>query len=340
MKKLISIFICLSLFCAGAFADDTDNSRGKISGAMESILDDLGLYLPENSSLLGNQPDAYIGKLFPSKPCHLAAGFSVSATLMDTSDLSQAVQDFQDGITEKLNNKGAADSFSIDCPVPSKIPLPSAVFAVRLGGIVLPIDIGVYGVSTFNIIDDLSFKDFSADFNYSTFGFDVRYSVCEDKKLMPEVSFGAGYIYSNISTDFGLTAEYPVKSTYTGYTGDENARLNSSISLDSINHTLFASVQCSKKILIFEPYIGIKGFMTQTTSKYDWNYESYLGDNKDDNLSDKDSKDVTHDFGHNMSAQVFGGLGLQIKYFQLALNGAYNLTNNKVSASVGFNFKM
>ena len=80
--------------------------------------------------------------------------------------------------------------------------------------------------------------------------------------------------------------------------------------------------------------------MTQTTSKYDWSYESYLGDNKDDNLSDKDSKDVTHDFGNNMSAQVFGGLGLQIKYFQLALNGAYNLTNNKASASVGFNFKM
>lgn len=339
MKKILTFAAVSLLLTSISFAETTTNS---ISNAMEDVIGVITETLPENSSLLSNQPDAYIGNLFPSIPPHLTAGLSFAATMIKTDTFTDAVNTLQEGIKETLNSHGAASDFNINCDLMSKLPVPTAAAAVRIGGLVLPLDMGAYAISTFKgMIKDLDYDDFSADLDYTSLGFDVRYEVYEGKLLLPKVSVGAGYLYNYFNMSFNMNQKYSFNSTYASANSySENANLDADINFESKMHTLFASIQLSKKFLIFEPYIGLKGFMTKTENDYKWSYKTSSNGTQISELSDDAKKSYTKEFGNNMTAQVFGGLGLQLLNFQIALNGAYNFTTCNWSAGLGLNFKL
>lgn len=344
MKKILFTIFTAAIFTSVLSAQEFDKtkSRTQISGALEKTTDMISEILPENSSLLGAQPDAFIGKFIPSIPMHFSAGTSFSGTFIKTETLKDAMTDLSDGISGTLKNGNATDDFNINFDLPANIPVPTAAFTFRLGGIILPIDLGVFGVTTFNgLVKDISFDDFKAGLDYTTIGFDLRYAILDGTGLLPKFSVGGGYIYSNLSLDFEANKNFETNPTYElNGSPNNSADLKSEVSLSSKTHAIFAEAQLSKKILIFEPYIGTKLFVTKTTNEYDWNYNTFVNNEKQDELSDSDKKSETKDFStDNVSTQFFGGLGITLAKFQIALNGAYNVKTNYWSVGLGLNFK-
>ncbi len=345
MKKILFTIFTAAVFTSVLSAENFDKtkSRNQISGALEKTTDMISEILPENSSLLDAQPDAFIGKFIPSIPMHFSAGTSFSGTFIKTDTLKDAMTDLSDGISETLKNGNATDSFSIDFDLPKNIPVPTAAFTFRLGGIILPVDLGVFGATTFNgLIKDITFDDFKAGLDYTTIGVDMRYAILEGAGLLPKFSIGGGYIYSNLSLDFEAKKNFKTKDSYeiNGTPAEYSADLKSEVSLSSKTHTIFAEAQLSKKLLIFEPYIGTKLFVTKTINEYDWKYNTFINGNNQDELSDSDKKSETKDFStDNVSTQFFGGLGITLAKFQIALNGAYNVKTNYWSVGLGLNFK-
>lgn len=343
MKKILFAIIAAAIFTSVLSAETSkESSRNKISGALEKTNDMISEFLPENSSLLGAQPDAFIGKFFPSIPFHFTAGTSFAGTFIKTETLNDAMKDLSDGISETLKNGKATDTFNIDFELPANIPAPTAAFTFRMGGIILPFDLGIYGATTFNAIKDITFDDFKAGLDYTTLGFDVRYAILDGTGLLPKFSVGGGYIYSNLSFDFEAKKNFTTNASYefNGTKAEYSADLKSEVSLSSKTHTLFAEAQVSKKFLIFEPYIGTKLFATKTINEYDWKYNTFVNGEIQDDLCDSDKKSETKDFGtDNVSTQFFGGLGITLAKFQIALNGAYNVKTNYWSVGLGLNFK-
>lgn len=353
MKKIIFLFAITAIFTSiisaqtlteeqkAAIDGKKTDSRTLISGAFDDVTDLLSDVIPENSSLLGAQPDAFIGKLFPSIPVHFTAGLSFSGTFINTEDFTDAVQDLANGIQGVYQTADTTNSFSIDFDLPSHLPMPTAAFNLRLGGIILPFDLGVYGITTFNdTIKDISVDDFNFGLNYTTLGVDFRYQVYKGSTFLPKISAGIGYIYSNLDFDFSMSKEVDV--TISGFPL-KDAVLDSDISLSSTTHTLFAQVQASKKLLVFEPYIGLKLFMSRVQNKYDWQYNTTAAEGYDviaSYFSDSDSNDSTTDFGTDtIATQFFGGLGITLAKFQMTFNGAYNAKTNYWSLGFGLNFK-
>lgn len=345
MKKILFTIFTAAIFTSVLSAQEFDKTRSsnKISGALEKTTDMISEILPENSSLLGAQPDAFIGKFIPSIPMHFSAGTSFSGTFIKTETLKDAMTELSDGISGTLKNGNATDDFNINFDLPASIPVPTAAFTFRLGGIILPVDLGIFGATTFNgLIKDITFDDFKAGLDYTTIGFDLRYAILDGTGLLPKFSVGGGYIYSNLSLDFEANKNFETNSTYelNGAPSKYSADLKSEVSLSSKTHAIFAEAQLSKKILIFEPYIGTKLFVTKTTNEYDWNYNTFIDNTKQDELSDSDKKSETKDFStDNVSTQFFGGLGITLAKFQIALNGAYNVKTNYWSVGLGLNFK-
>lgn len=361
MKKIIAILGTLAIFVSAVSAESLTlteeqktaleeaispkktESRELISGAFDDVTDLLSDVISENSSLLGAQPDAFIGKLFPSIPVHFTAGLSFSGTFINTEEFTDAVQDLANGIQNTYNPTSADENiFSIDFDLPSHLPMPTAAFNLRLGGIFLPFDLGIYGITTFNdTIKDISVDDFNFGLNYTTFGVDFRYEVYKGSTFLPKISAGIGYIYSNLDFDFSMSKE--VEDLKIAGIPIKDAVLNSDISLSSTTHTLFAQVQASKKLLVFEPYIGLKLFMSRVQNKYDWQYNTTANELYTpitDLLEDSDSSDSTTDFGADtIATQFFGGLGITLAKFQMTFNGAYNAKTNYWSVGLGFNFK-
>lgn len=350
MKKKLFLFILPALFAAASaqsIEETKKDSRNQISGALEKTTDLISEVLPENSSLLGNQPDAFIGKFIPSIPMHFTAGISFSGTFIKSETLKDAADDFSSGIAETLKAGNASDDFSIDFSLPANIPVPAAAFTFRLGGIFLPLDIGLHGATTFNgVIKDITFDDFKAGLDYTTIGVDLRYAILQGNGLLPKFSVGGGYIYSSLSFDFEAKKNFKTNSSYEieGETvsapNSYDANLTGDINISSKTHTIFAQAQLSKKLLVFEPYIGTKLFMTKTVNEYDWKYNTSVNGSRQELLSDSDKKSETRDFStDNISTQFFGGLGISLGKFQIALNGAYNVKTSYWSAGLNLNFK-
>lgn len=341
MKKFLFIIFMTAIFTSLLTAQNFDKtkSRNQISSALEKTTDMISEILPENSSLLGVQPDAFIGKFIPSIPMHFTIGTSFSGTFIKTDTLKDAMTDLSDGISETLKNGNAANDLKIDFDLPANIPVPTAAFTFRLGGIFLPVDLGVFGVTTFNgLVKDITFNDFKAGLDYTTLGVDMRYAILDGAGLLPKFSIGGGYIYSNLSLDFEAKKNFTTTSSYAIPSVD--ADLKSEVNLSSKTHTIFAEAQLSKKLLIFEPYIGTKLFVTKTINEYDWKYNTFVDGQNQAELSDSDKKSETKDFStDNVSTQFFGGLGITLAKFQIALNGAYNVKTNYWSVGLGLNFK-
>lgn len=330
MKKIIGFLWCTLFLISGAF---TENSS--VSDSIENLTDDFSEILIENSSLLGNQPDAFIGKVFPSIPPHFTTGLSVSGTLIDTDFICKTVKEFTDAINDDLGEYASVD---FDFSLPAKLPLPSAAISARLGGFVLPFDIGIYGITSSNILNGITFDDFKAGVDYTTLGADFRYAIVQGNALLPKISIGAGYFYSKFGFNLDVT-----KTFSTTISGDSyESTLTGNMDMNLSNHTLFAEAQISKKLLIFTPYAGAKLMFTKTDSDYEWNYATEtpnLPEEVDFDISDGDKNSSTGSFD-KFSPQVFGGIGMQLGFIQMTFNASYNFASQYVSGGVGLNFKM
>lgn len=334
VRSVSAFTAALLLSAASAFASTAD-----IDKAFESLNGTLTEVVPETTIQLGVWSDAYIGKLFPSFPPHFGAGVSAGGTFIETKALSNAIGTI---ITE-INSHAAGATTDFNFTVPDQIPLPSASVHVRIGGFILPFDIGVYGA--YFDLNTLKFEDFTGTVNYYTIGADIRYAVMKGSTTLPKLSVGAGYIRTHLA--LSMTGA----STYSGTVGSTpasvtaNADTNTSFDLN----TIFVQAQISKKFLILTPYAGVRAYVTSSKSHYDYSYSSTyeIGGVPQGNVpggNGSSSRDYgTGDFNfdwNNIRPQLYAGLGLNLLFVNCTVGGSWNMRNNLLSANVNVCIKI
>jgi hypothetical protein len=316
-----------------AFSDDAT-----ISSYLDDFTTNLTEVIPENTTQLSVWPDAYIGKFIPSVPPHFGLGLSLSGTLMDTSQLSGAINDItstmQSGVT------AASDAFNITLPtlfsIPDRFVMPVYSVNARIGGFILPFDIGIFG--SYAYLDKLIYSDFTGSIDYLSFGTDVRYALYEGNVLLPKISLGAGYIFSRQSLGFNLSKSY--EGSYNSYTGTITG--SSATSVYVTTNTLYAQLQVSKKFLFLVPYAGVRAVLTSSTSGYSFSYISEIeGDSTPIAQGSSSKSYATNGFDFaNLQPQIYAGLGFNAPFSQFTLNACWNPRNNLWSASLNSCFRM
>ena len=357
IKKLIAAVCFVSLAAAG-FADDDlakkfSDAKAALSESMcsatEGILSDFETVLPESNSLSGVQPDAYIGKLFPSVPPHFVVGINASVTPVKSEAIIDNMKKISSSVSGMLKTVGAiggVEGFSFDMELPDTIPYPAASVNARIGGLFLPFDIGVWAVTTGNVFHNKSIGDSPVfDFDYTCFGADLRYAVLEGNVILPKISVGGGYQFVRQNVGVSFDKDFSIETGYkkpdgTPVTGEANINTGFNMKLDT--HTFFGQIQVSKTILILTPYLGLKALFTTSDCNYDWKYETTsktLGEL--DELSDSSSNGYKHTISENgIQTQVFGGLSLNFLVFQTTFNAAYNFSSNLFTGALGLNIKL
>ncbi len=341
VRSVSAFTAALLLSAASVFASTAD-----IDKAFESLTGTLTEVVPESTIQLGVWSDAYIGKLFPSLPPHFGAGVSAGGTFIETKPLSNAIGTI---ITE-INSHAAGATTDFNFTVPDQIPLPSASVHARIGGFVLPFDIGIYGA--YLDLNTLKFEDFTGTVNYYTIGADIRYAIMKGSTTLPKLSVGAGYIRTHLALSMTGASKYNADLTSYGIPGittvpiTANADTNTSFDLN----TIFVQAQISKKFLILTPYAGVRAYVTSSKSHYDYSYSTAyehggtLHPVPHADASGASSRDYgTDDFNfgwNNIRPQLYAGLGLNLLFINCTVGGSWNMRNNLLSANVNVCIKI
>lgn len=333
MKKFFSLFF---IFLAATYAfSDGEEIQANLDGAFSSLLENLSLIVPENTSALQTTPDAYIGKLFPSIPPHFSAGIAVSGTLIDTSLVTDSIQTLFSEIKTSLEENNAAVDLNLS--LPSKLPLPTMSVRARIGGLFLPFDAGVFAVATKDVLKNIKITDMDFEFDYITFGADFRYAVFQGNILLPQVSLGAGYIFQKQNVSLGASKE--ISSEAEGTTVEGN--LSTAVNLALKTNTLYLQAQISKKILVFTPFLGGRALVTKSDYGFDWNYTTVINGNEIDTASKSGSGEKSRNFDFkNIQPQIFGGFALTLPFFEAGFSLSWNPRTNYFTGAVSTSFKL
>ena len=303
--------------------------------AFSSIAGTLTAIVPENTTAMITTPEAYVGKLYPSIPKHFSIGISTSGTFVDTSVFTDRIQVFLDDMKASVATIGG--SLSIDFPsLPPKLPVPTTSIQARFGGILYPFDIGLFAITTGKDLLKFNAADFGIALDYTALGAEVRYAVLQGSVFIPQVSLGLGYSYHGQDLKISTSKElsYAPPSTNKG-------TLDTSANIFIKTHTLFASVQVSRRFLFTIPFLGFRAMMTKSDAEYGWNYTTTQNGTKEISASAEGSGNISKDFDFaGIKPQLFGGLTLTFPYFEIGLYTSWNILTNYFSGAVSMNVKI
>ena len=309
IKKVVSaaftaVFVSSGIFAAtGDFAFDTTQftesiekynaTVGKIDEGLGDFAQQLANAVPQAATQQNVWADAYIGKLFPSAVPHLGAGFNMGVTHIDTSGLASV-----------------AEIFEID-NIKDSYYFPVFTADLRIGGVLFPFDVDIAVMKTGTLSTDAFGCDLDVDF--FTIGADFRYALMEEGVIMPCISAGIGYFYNQGS--FGA--------------GNDDAEL----AIDYKVHTMYLQAQVSKSLLIFTPFLGLRGIVSKYNNEYSWAVKneaateianSGLADIKTSG-SGAYSSDA-FDF-NAVQPQIYAGVGFNFLVMQATLSISADLRN-------------
>ena len=271
---------------------------------LNDFCDDLVDTIPNTQGVQNIYADAWIGKFLPG--VHFGAGINVGASSLDISSL-----------------KDTAAALDIDTgDIGDTFAFPTINADLRIGGIILPFDIGVavmkFDSSSYGAIEDAIDP---VSFDYTVVGGDIRYALIKGGMLRPKVSVGAGYYYTSGSIE--------VK--------DDTA----SAGMDFSSKAFIMEAQASIKLLFLVPFVGTKLIVSKT--KVDWSVDANwaeLIDVKDDSLAGiinngilpshfKDSTSST-----TFHPQLFGGVGFDLGIMSLTTTLGYDVKSSIISGAV------
>ena len=181
MKKIIAIFLVLTLFASSVFAQIPDEE--KVKEGLTEFVTGLADTVPAVSTMNNVWADAYVGQLIGVPP-HLGTGFSAGLAKMDISGVKKAAAALGIDSISKLNDNFVLPTISMD-------------FA--LGGLFLPFDLTG---SFWMMKEPVSL----GGLQYSTKSFNVklRVPILKQNLVLPNLSLGVGY--ANNSGEFSVSA--------------------------------------------------------------------------------------------------------------------------------------
>jgi len=334
--KILCLFAVLFLIAVPVFSDipGLDDLQGKVDEFTSALANSL----PFNSTMGLNWSDAYIGQLFALPP-HFGVGFTAGFTTMDFGSLN-----------ELLNMFGVHELDNIDV---GGFTLPGYTIDARIGGFILPFDIGVkFGYLKLNpeFVNGLlktDIPDFSM--NNLIIGADLRYAILDGKKFPLKLSVGAGFNYLK----GGISLPVPGAVDLSFNIPNANKVLNipkPELALDWETKSLDFKAQTSFNLLILTPYIGIGATHAWSRAGYGINSNIKITDTASGSEIDLDSVKgeiekygiggiSSEGFSHfeevtGWSFRTFGGLSINVPFVKFDLTGMYDF----ISKCYGFTF--
>jgi hypothetical protein len=328
LKKVLGFALGMALFgTAPLFPQnlaDLQKAAGEFSKALSQSL-------PFNAAVGLNWSDAYIGMFLPSFPPHFGVGVALGYTTMDFEVFEGLLKQF---------NLSVPEGFHL-----GQMALPAYVTEARIGGIVLPFDVGL----KFGTFENLGGS--SATVDYLLAGGDVRYAIIDGKGsiLLPNVSVGLGLNYlsgSFASSKSSLRFSAPDKQNEFVLTHPEVELQWETLALDF-------KAQVSKSFLIVTPYIGLGA--SHAWSKAGYTIKADSLDLRDDQKSainaalnargvegidfnGRGFSTILEETG--WSFRAFGGLSVNFALFRLDLTGLFNFLDGNYGITLGGRFQI
>lgn len=299
MKKILAaliVVVCSAAVFAKTFSGDDVNN------CLNDFSRDLNKSLPNAASQQNVYAQAWIGKVFPSAPPHLAVGIEASATKLDLSALGNFAEIF------KVNG------------IPKTFVYPMLTANARVGGFVLPFDIG-FSCMYMNF-SNLKAAAEGFGIKFFNIGGDVRYALLKGEGAWPQLSLGFGYYFINGKVSLDKDG---VKA-----------------GVDYSSHTMFGQVQLSKTFLFFTPYVGFRGIFSKNSTDWAWSATdkrisdaaSYVG------AAASGKGNASSNWGDNFIPQIYGGFGLKISFLAINIAGAYDFKNSIWNGNFSLRFQM
>ncbi|MCR5605253.1 MAG: hypothetical protein K6F69_00355 [Treponema sp.] len=319
LNKSILTASLLTLVGTFSFAQTytvNNDATKKISDGFSDFADSITMAAPQTATQQNVWSDAYIGSLFPG--LKFGFGATVGVTQLDISGLATAVE----GIKSSYNEYSSAfGGDRLSFKLPDSFVFPTVTLDARIGGVVLPFDVGFCAMMTSPSLAGLSFDDkedvleagnisFSldnadVDFSYITLGLDIRYALIEENLLLPGLSVGAGYIYS--------------KGAFNASATSDNASSNASMVFST--NVAYLQAQVSKSFLVATVFGGGRAVFSDTETAWAWDlnasYESIT-------MTSGDSGDTSSGFG-NFQPQIYAGASLNFLVLQTSLSACADL---------------
>jgi hypothetical protein len=336
MKKIL---LCVAIICLGvttAFSQQVPD-LANYKNSIEDFSDDLAAVLPINSTLGLNWNDAYIGQILGVPP-HFGIGISSGFTTVPYGPLKTILNDIAPGSSGNI--PGFIKSMGI--------PIPAAVVEARVGGFILPFDVGLkVGFMNFKAGDDL-------DADYFLVGGDIRYCLLEQKIAIPKISIGIGYNYAKSNITLGGTLEdtridTSANQTMSGLGVNSLTVTSPDFYLEWETKVIDLKAQASWNFIILEPSIGLGASygMSRVSAGAESRLYAYANGSTTPITPqqiaalgglgyDVNSAGIGYTNNVNsMSYRIFGGLGVKILLVRLDLGLMYGLNTGSWGANLG-----
>jgi hypothetical protein len=336
--KILGLFTIIFLLALSPVF--SQNAIETLQKAADDFSETIARSLPFNSTMGLNWSDAYIGKLFPSLPPHFGVGISAGMTTMNIGS---------------INGLASMFGFNLPIDIPIGFPLPGYTIEARVGGIILPFDVGVkfgtlgdaFGTSSIPFISGLGV---SMDMKYTLFGADIRYAVI-DSKILPiklSVGFGINRLEGGITTSIGGGQSFSFPNPSGGNWTLDVPAPNLALVWETTCFELKAHV--SFPIFIITPYAGAGLSYAKSSAGYRITSDITVNGDpiNEDQLESLNGFGVSVDpngfhsiievDGFNL--RLYGGISLNLAMFKLDLTGMYNVFDNGLGFTIGFRFQL
>ena len=237
------------------------------------------------------------------------------------------------------------------------MPIPAIALDARIGGFVLPFDVGLkFGF----IPDKLRDKLGKINADYLLAGGDVRFRVVDGGGLLPTVSVGGGYTYlkGNIgipdvagSTTIDLPPVLPLVAPYTlEVTLPE-------LTFAMQTSTFVGKVQASWDLAILTPHLGIGAAYGLSKAGGGLSSDVLYNGSTMTSTDIQNIKDVLASYGYTVdeldstgisissdadgySFWIYGGTAINIVFISIDLSAMYNLVSNSYGGAVNVRLQL
>ncbi|HON89180.1 MAG TPA: hypothetical protein PK746_06880 [Spirochaetales bacterium] len=241
MKRIALVIAIISILLVSVGAQDLKEFQEQFeifAGAMAPVLS-------YNATTGDIWSTAYLGNL-----PHFGAGLTFGISMIPSTTLNPFFEAMGAPIPQELQNG---------------LPFPAIALTAKLGGLILPFDIGVKGMKMFpELAALLAGKGISAD--YTLLGATIRVPVINAGL---KVSIGASYDYLSGNITMPLDGMPTASYTFTdGAATHTIAVTNPKMALDFTTSSFDFTAQASIKVLFITPYAGA-GISLGTSSVLD-----------------------------------------------------------------------
>lgn len=209
--------------------------------------------------------------------------------------------------------------------IPETLVMPTITADVRVGGFILPFDVGFTAMSIdSNTIKPIGKAMDPAYFDFFMLGGDVRYAILKGGLLRPKLSVGVGGYYTK--GNFGAEQD------------------GSRAQLDFDTTSIVLSTQASIKLLCLVPFVGARVMMSK--SNVDWkvhaNWASILNTNNSSIekalsygfLPSDFSDGVSSKFTDHVRPVLYGGFAIDMMVVDLTFSASYDVVSKIPSGAV------